>query len=302
MGGRVHHPDSDPGFGYHLLRGALDRFGRNLAQLSPDEYRQAHARALRSFELESRVLAADEARAVVISETLLDASLRQLASRYDSREAFLQDLAENGLDEERLRLALHRELQFDATLQQVAGNCPGISDIDVSLFYEMHRERFETPEQRVARHILITVNDEFAENTRPAARARMERLVVRLAGRANRFHEFARRYSECPTALQDGALGDVRPGQLYPELDAVLFSLQAREISPIVESEMGFHLLLCERIKPGRRVPLARAQARIRRLLEERHQRNCQREWLAALPEQGRAPLTETPGQRTQSV
>jgi peptidyl-prolyl cis-trans isomerase C len=65
---------------------------------------------------------------------------------------------------------------------------------------------------------------------------------------------------------------------------------------------MGFHILLCEKIKPGKRVSLARAQARIRQLLQERHRRNRQQAWLAALPEPGRAPLTETPGQRTQSV
>jgi peptidyl-prolyl cis-trans isomerase C len=302
MSGSERQPDSGPAFSYHLLRNALHGFGKNLAQLAPEEYRRVHDQALKSFDLESRVLAADEARGVVVSGALLDASLAQLLSRYASREEYLQDLEVNGLDEAGLRRALQRELLFDAVLQRVAAASPGVSDLDVGLFYEMHRQRFEAPEQRVARHILITVNAEFPENTRAAACARMEQLVEKLSGRVNRFPDFAKRYSECPTAMQGGALGDVRPGQLYAELDAMLFGMQAREISPIIETEMGFHILLCEKIKPGKRVSLARAQARIRQLLQERHRRNRQQAWLAALPEPGRAPLTETPGQRTQSV
>lgn len=277
-------PAADPVFAYHLLRSALSLFGKNLAQLAEDESLKVHDQAVRSFELESRVLAADEGQGLVIPEQMLDESLQQLQSRYSGREEFLQDLAVNGLDETGLRKALHRELLFDAILQRVAADCPEISDVDVGLFYEMHRERFEAPELRVARHILITVNAEYAENTRDAALARMEQLVEKLAGRVNRFPDFARRFSECPTAMEGGTLGDVKRGQLYAELDAMLFSMQEGEISPIVESEMGFHVLLCERIKPGKRMPLAKATPRIRRLLQERQQRNRQKAWLEQLP------------------
>lgn len=285
-------PADSPEFNYHLLRNALSLFGKNLAQLAGTEYRQVHDQATRSFELESRVLAADEARGLVIPAQLLDESLQQLVSRYPGRDEFLQDLDLNGLDEAGLRTALQRELMFDAVLQRVAA-CPTVSDIDVGLFYEMHRERFESPELRVARHILITVNPEYTENTHAAAYARMEQVVEKLAGRVNRFHDFAKRFSECPTAMEGGALGDVKPGQLYAELDALLFSMQAGEISPIVESEMGFHILLCERIKPAKRLPLAKVTPRIRQLLQERQQRNRQKAWLETLPQRGEERLTD---------
>lgn len=284
---------NSPEFNYHLLRSALSLFGKNLAELDRAEARQVHDQAIKSFELETRVLGADEARGLVIPEKLLDASLQQLASRYADRDEFLQDLATNQLDEAGLRVALHRELLFDAVLQRVAADCPAVSDLDIGLFYEMHRDRFETPELRVARHILITVNPDFPENTRTAARARIEQVVEKLAGRVNRFADFAKRFSECPTAMEGGALGDVKPGQLYAELDALLFSMQSGEISPIVESEMGFHILLCERIKPGKRMPLSKATPRIRSLLQERQQRNRQKAWLEALPQRTEPLLTD---------
>ncbi len=73
------------------------------------------------------------------------------------------------------------------------------------------------------------MNPHYPENTLTAARTRMERVVEKLAGRTNRFHEFAKRYSECPTAMEGGKLGNVTRGQLYAELDAMLFRMDENQ-------------------------------------------------------------------------
>ena len=272
-----------PAFSYHLLRNALHGFRKNLSQLEPNEYNQVYRKAYKSFELESLVLASSEAKGLIISKQQLDESVAEVASRYESSEDFNRDLLVNGLDETGLRQALYRELMFDSVMQKVAARSAAISDLDMRLYYEMHHERFQIPEQRVARHILITVNPDYPENTRNAARARMEQMVDKLAGRSNRFHDFAKRYSECLTAMEGGKLGDVKPGQLYAVLDSVLFKMNEHQISPIIESELGFHILLCEKIKPGKRVPYSKVSPRIRTLIQERRRRNCQKYWIANL-------------------
>ena len=66
------------------------------------------------------------------------------------------------------------------------------------------------------RQILITVNDAFVENQREAALARICDLAEKLVGRPNRFPSLARKYSECPSAMDDGRLGNLGRGQLYP--------------------------------------------------------------------------------------
>jgi peptidyl-prolyl cis-trans isomerase C len=147
----------------------------------------------------------------------------------------------------------------------------------------MHHERFESPEIRQARHILITINPEYPENTPAVARSTMQQVVEKLAGRGNRFEQFAKRYSECPTAMEGGKLGDVKRGQLYQELDSALFNMKEGEISDIVETELGFHILYCEKIKQAKRVPLSKAYPQIREHLQERHRRNCQKAWLAKI-------------------
>ncbi|MGD8907837.1 MAG: nitrogen fixation protein NifM [Chromatiales bacterium] len=276
-------PEITPEFSYHLLRNALDDFRKNLTQLDPNEYAQVQRKASKSYELESLVIASPEAQGLVISHRQLDESMAEVASRYASREEFLDDLESNGLDEEGLRKALQRELVFDTVMQRVASRSAEVSDLDIHLFYEMHHERFQTPETRQASHLLITINPDYPENTREAAYARAQEVVRKLAGRGNRFEEFAKRYSECPTAMEGGKLGQTSRGQLYESLDAVLFRLEEGEISDIVESEMGFHILFCEKIKPARKVPLSKAAPRIREVLQERQRRNCQKAWLNSL-------------------
>lgn len=275
--------EASPEFNYHLLRSSLQDFNRNPVLLDAGQYRQVYAKALNSFELESLVLASDEARGVVIPVPLLEASVARVASRYASAGEYIEDLDNNGLNEAGLRSALHRELLFDAVMQRIASRSAEVSDSDVELFYEMHRARFVVPQKRVVRHILITVNPDYPENTRTESLRRMQRILAGLDGRVDRFHEFAARYSECPTAMDGGRLGEVSRGQLYPELDTLLFSMAAGEVSPIVASELGFHILLCEKIRPGTRLSCAQAAPGIRRLLEGRRRRSGQREWLAAL-------------------
>ncbi|MES9876194.1 MAG: nitrogen fixation protein NifM [Candidatus Sedimenticola sp. PURPLELP] len=279
--------EQNPEFNYHLLRSALDGFDKNLAQLDEQQYQATYRKALKSYELETLVLESDEASGVVVFDGQLEEALDELASRYENQEDFVADLETNGLDVDGLRQALYRELMFDSVMQRVAAGSADVKEIDINLFYEMHRERFQSPELRTASHILITVNPEYPENTYAAARTRMEQLLEKLNGRVNRFQEFAKRYSECPTAMDGGKLGEVKRGQLYPELDAMLFAMAESGISPIVESELGFHILLCEKIKPGKVIPLSKAEPRIREVLMQRQQRNCQKAWLNSLQQKG---------------
>lgn len=286
---------ADPVLNYHLLRSALDLYGRRPGELDGQKYQNIRVRATRSYRLESRVLGSVEARGLVVPDDQLRCAVDAVAARYADASDFEADLVANGLDRQSLSDALRRELMFDAVMQRVAANAADVTDIDIQLFYEIHHDRFRTPELRTARHILVTINPDFADNTPLAARARIEGVAKKLRGRRQRFEDLAKRYSECPTALNDGMLGELRRGALYPQLDAVLFGMLEGEVSEVIESEIGFHILYCEQITPGTRIPLAQAEEKIRGILEERHRRYCQKAWLATLGHQPAASLAASP-------
>ena len=86
--------------------------------------------------------------------------------------------------------------------------------------------------------------------------------------------------------MEGGQLGKISAGQLYPALDAALFKLSAGQLSGVLESELGFHLLLCEAIHPAKTLPFDQVHERIHQALEQRRRKEQQKQWLASLTRQ----------------
>lgn len=265
---------------YLELKTAQNLFGKAPTELAEAERARMRTLADRQYSLEARVLRSREARDVMVPQASLEAALEEIRKRYPEEEELNADLARNGLDQDSYLQALERELKVEAILEKVASRAPRVSEIDVELYYHYHPEQFHRPETRHVRHILVTINPEMPDNTLEAARERIEAIAARLAKDPKRFEEQALKHSECPTALQGGRLGEVPRGQLYPELDAALFSMRAGQISGVLESPLGYHLLLCEAIVEERVLSLNQARAPIREMLEQQRKRTCQRVWL----------------------
>ncbi len=268
---------------YNLLRAALTLFKKSPAELAEAELSQAKTQALNEFRIESRVLNTPEAAAVIITEQELQQAYREIRDRYDDEAAFFSDLEKNQLNKASLQAALHRQCKVNTVLELVASRAPAISDVDIGIYYHLHAEQFHLPERREACHIFISINPDYAENTHETALLRAQELADKLRKKPHKFADLALRHSECPTALQGGVLGTVPRGTLYPELDAVLFNLKSGEVSDVVKSEIGFHVLLCKAIQRSETLSLAKATPKIRQLMQERARRTCQRAWLAGL-------------------
>jgi nitrogen fixation protein NifM len=277
---------------YLELKTAQSLFGKSPTELAEAERLRVHNLANRQYGLEARVLHAPEASDAMVPEVSLDAAFEEVRKRYAEADEFIADLARNGLDHSSFMAALERELRVEAILEKVGARATQVSEIDIDLYYHYHPDQFRWPETRRARHILITVNPEMPDNTAEVARVRIEAVAARLAKDPKRFEEQALKHSECPTAMQGGVLGDIPCGQLYPELDAALFSMQAGQLSGVLESPLGYHLILCESVTPERVLSLSQARAPIREMLEKRRKRICQQAWLKQLQQQQQLQTT----------
>ena len=270
---------------YLEFKMAQSLYRKAVASLTDDERREVQRVAARQRQIEARVLATPEASGVCVPDATVDSSVGEIRQRYRDAAEFLADLAVNGLNQAALEAALRRELAVEAVLDKVSSDAPPVSDVDAELFYRVHIDRFVQPERRRASHILVTINDSFAENGRDAARQRIEAIVARLVKEPGRFTEQALKHSECPTALQGGLLGDYHRGQLFAALDAALFALREGELSVVVESPLGFHLLRCDAIQPPGAIPFPEVLPRIRATLADQRARTIQRNWLRQLLE-----------------
>jgi peptidyl-prolyl cis-trans isomerase C len=269
---------------YTLLRASLALFKKAPAELGNEERRRAERQARSEYEIESRVLHSAEAVGVIISAKELELAYAEIRGRFDSDDAFQTALAATQLNQDTLKTALARQCKVNAVLERVAARSPKVNEVEVGIFYHLHSEKFRLPEQRVARHILISINSDYPENTREQARQRIDEIAGTLQRKPYKFPELALKYSECPTALNGGELGTIVRGKLYPELDAALFALKENEIGAVVETEIGFHLIQCVKIIRAETLSLKKATPKIKELIQERYRRNCQRTWLASLP------------------
>lgn len=277
---------TEPGAVYLSLKLAAQLFAKPLEALAADELRRVRNVAARQHEIETLILRTPEAARVMLPEASIAASLKEIRGRYASEEDYHADLERIGLDAAALRAAVLRDMRVEAVLEKVGAHAAAVSDTEVEIFWFMHKERFRRVETRVLRHILVTVNDALPGNERDTARAAIESIRARLLKNPERFAEQALKHSECPTAMNGGLLGAVPHGQLYAELEAAAFALAAGELSIAVESELGFHLLLCDAINEARTLTLAEARPSIREHLEQQRRGMCQKSWINALRRQ----------------
>jgi peptidyl-prolyl cis-trans isomerase C len=276
---------ADSGVAYLALKAAHKLYGKGPDNLRPEEFQRVRKMARQQHDLEARVLVATEARDAVVPPSTLAAAMDEIRGRYPDEDDFIEDLARNGLDKAGFAKAMERELKVEAILEKVSTRAARVSDVEVEIYYRYHPDQFRRPETRSARHILVTINETIDENKRSAARTRIEEVAARLAKEPQRFEEQALKHSECPTALDGGKLGELPRGKLFPELDKALFELKAGEVSGVLESELGFHVLRCDAVNEAGVLGFAQAKPHIRKLMEQKRKRVCQQAWLKQLLE-----------------
>ncbi len=123
-----------------------------------------------------------------------------------------------------------------------------ITQDDLRSYYDQHREQYRTPEQVKVSHILIKTplpgaDGKVDDKAVAEAQHRAEDLLKQIKGGAN-FEELAKKYSEDPgSAKEGGSLGWINRGQTVPEFEKTAFSLPKGQMSDVVKSSYGFHII-----------------------------------------------------------
>lgn len=278
---------------YVRLKLALQNYQRPPWELTEEETEVLAQQLPRQLTLEARILSYAKQAEIQVTDEALSARLAQVRAGYEDEESWLASLRQVELSLAEFTQALQCELLMEAVLERVVSAVPTISDEAARAWYLDHPRQFLRPERRRVRHILITINEDLIDNQLLVARRRMESLRNQLLMAPLRFAELAERHSECPSALHGGEIGWVEAGQLYPELDAALFRLPEGQLSTLLSSPMGFHLLICCGIQEAAPIPLEQALPRIIAAHHERAKSQLQKQWLSWLQQQELAESTE---------
>lgn len=233
--------------------------------------------------LMTAVLASPESQDQKVAVQEVDFVIEQLQSQFDNPDDFNLCLEKQEMSKKQLQQVIYRDLLCEKTIEAQSRHVPAVKTEEALDYYQKNRARFSHPERRKVSHILITINEQYPENKSAVAKNRINALRERLVNNIDDFSQLAMQNSECPSALSNGLIGTVTRGQLYPELDNILFLLPTQTVSSVVESEIGLHLLLCHEIYPPSELNQADALQEISKQLYEHRKKKQQKKWVSSL-------------------
>jgi len=215
---------------------------------------------------------ADKAKAKEVFETsmatykkenkITDADFdEKLATQLRMQGITKEDWIKQQIDQATIPVVLEREMKIN------------ITDADVKKFYDENPARFEEPEMVRAAHILLSTRDasgkELPEDKKAAKRKQMEDILKRARGGED-FAKLAKEYSEDPGSKDKGGEYTFPRGQMVPEFEAAAFSMNTNQISDIITTQYGYHIIkLYEKI-PAKKAEFDKVAPKIKDMLKGR--------------------------------
>jgi len=198
----------------------------------------------------------------------MDDLLYELAKENSSIEAYKKELKDHLLRMKFLRREIKSRL--------------AVSEEEIGDYYIKHREAYEGKEAVRIRQILILFPKNADENIKAKLRAKMDAIHTRLQN-GEPFDALAAQYSQEPAAATGGDIGFIEKGSMLPVVDSVAFSLKKDEISKVIESPVGFHIIKAIDKRGAGIKPIASVREEIKTKIEQEKLDKKYEEWIKDL-------------------
>jgi len=157
-----------------------------------------------------------------------------------------------------------------------------ISEQEIGEYYNQHRDEYEGKEAVRIKQIMLTVPPGAGK----AAKVKIKEAAAQIQKSAlsgESFEQLAAKYSQGPAASQGGDVGFVEKGGIIPEIEAVAFSLPLDQVSSVIESSLGFHIIKVIDKRGAGLKPIDAVREEIKAKLEDGKLEKKYDEWIAAL-------------------
>ena len=223
------------------------RFSRSREEAGVDvsdevELRQLREEVIDTIIRQELLYQNSVAEGVDIDAATVDAELESIRSQFETEEEYLGALTEAGTDEEQLRSDIGRSLAIQELLRQEVFPSVSVDETEQRSFYDENSDLFQQGARVAARHILISTQELGSDEERQAALQRAEGLRRQLIAGAD-FDQLAREHSEGPSSVRGGVLGEFGRGQMVGPFEEAAFALDVDEISAVVETIFGYHII-----------------------------------------------------------
>jgi len=207
-------------------------------------------------------------RGIKVDEAEIEAKLGQLKAQFPTQEAFEKALKDRGMTVETLRKDARIDLSVTKLIEGEVAALPGPSDIEAKEFYDKNPDKFKEDESVRASHILIRVDEKADAAAKQKARAQIDDVLKQAKGGGD-FAKLAQQHSQDGSAAQGGDLNYFAKGTMVPAFDKVAFELKPGQISDVVTTQFGYHIIKVADHKPGRTIPFEESSPKIKQFLTQ---------------------------------
>lgn len=199
---------------------------------------------------------------VSVSAADVDNELKGYKKGFADDKAFAKALGEAGITEAELRKQVGKNLTIQKFIDTKFKGKAQVTEQEAKDFYNSNQDKFAQPETAHARHILIAAKETEPKADKDRKRAKLVEIKKKLKDGGD-FAELAKQFSDCPSKERGGDLGFFPRGQMVKPFDQAVFKMMPGDVSDIVETEFGYHLIKLEEKKPANTVSFDEAKAKI---------------------------------------
>jgi peptidyl-prolyl cis-trans isomerase C len=278
--------------GEAVNRADLDRLVKNMEvqahQSIPAERRDEILRSALE-QLVTRTVLTQETRArkVAVTDAELDDSLKQMRGGFPSEEEFKKALDARGMTLEKLRADARIDMSINKMMEAELSTLPGPSDAQAREFYDKNPDKFKQPEAVRASHILILADEKADAETKKKALAQAQSVLKQAKAGAD-FAALAKKYSKDSSAAQGGDLNFFPRGQMVPAFDEAAFKLKPGQISDIVTTQFGYHIIKVTETRPASVVAFEQVSEKIKEYLANQHKQEKAQALIEALKQKAK--------------
>jgi parvulin-like peptidyl-prolyl isomerase len=262
--------------------------GRRAATIGMEELRTMRKKVLDRLIDGELLYQKASRRGAKVSDADVEEEFETIRGRFKAAEAFQAVLEETGTSEEEFRDQVRRSVVIARFVDREVVGDVEIAEEDVRRYYDQNPTEMVRKESVPIRQILIRVDPGASRAQRTEARRKIEAILAEL-GKGEEFETMARRYSEGPGAEQGGDRGIlIRGGGAPPVIERAAFALGSNEISDIIETRRGFHIIEVGERRPAGPIPFDEAKDPIRTRLTATEREEKMRVYLESLREAAR--------------
>lgn len=208
-------------------------------------------------------------RNISVDKTKVDQQVQRVSSQYPSQQAFQKALEKQGGSEAELRKIIEESLMMQQLLNEAVKDVLPPSEADVVKFYNDNPDKFPVPEKVHAAHILLKVGKDTPAEQKEEIRKKLEDVRAKIESKEITFADAAAKYSQDPASSQKGGdLGFFARGQMVPAFDQAAFSLNPGSLSPVIETQFGYHIIQVIEREAARKATLDESRTAIEEHLD----------------------------------